>query len=174
MKHLFFWQLIGFVFTVFMGVVLHFFYEWSNEAIWAAPISSVNESTWEHMKLLFFPMFGFAIFQSLFFKKYKSFWNVKLKGILIGLLLIPLIYYFYNGAIGKSPDWVNIAIFVLSVAVSYVYEYKLFKANMKINKPSKEAIILLITIAFLFVLFTFVPIEIGIFKDPTSNTFGIK
>ena len=62
MKNSFFkWQLIGFVTTVICGVLLHFLYEWSGESIWVAPISAVNESTWEHMKLLFIPMFIFAI-----------------------------------------------------------------------------------------------------------------
>ena len=51
------WQKIGFFFTVVFGVLLHFLYEWSYNSVWIAPFSGVNESTWEHMKLLFFPMF---------------------------------------------------------------------------------------------------------------------
>ena len=82
------WQLAGFAVTVLGGVLLHFLYNWMQQSILIAPFSSVNESTWEHMKLLFFPMFIFALFQSQFFKEFKNFWCVKLVGILTGLVLI--------------------------------------------------------------------------------------
>lgn len=173
-KSFFKWQTIGFVVTVFSGVLLHFLYEWTNEAIWIAPFTAVNESTWEHMKLLFIPMFSFTIIQSFFFKKYEKFWGVKLKGILLGVLLIPVLFYLYNGIIGKSSDWINIAIFVISAATSFIYEYKvLYKANE--NTPSmKTSIILLLFVLGLFVLFTFKPLKLAIFEDPTTNTYGIQ
>jgi cell division protein FtsW (lipid II flippase) len=148
-------------------------YEWLGEAKWIAPFSGVNESTWEHMKLLFWPMFIFAVAQSIFFKDRKNFWCVKLRGILLGIILIPVIFYTYNGAIGKSPDWLNIAIFFISAAISYIYETKLFNENKTSCKSQKRAIIALFAIALLFVIFTFLTPEIGIFKDPLTGTFGV-
>ena len=62
------WQLFGFAVTSLLGTVLHFLYEWLGEAVWIAPFSGVNESTWEHMKLLFWPMLAFAAFERLFFE----------------------------------------------------------------------------------------------------------
>ena len=78
------WQLFGFAVTALGGTILHFLYDWLGEAVWIAPISGVNESTWEHMKLLFFPMFLFAIVQSFFFRDRENFWCIKLRGILLG------------------------------------------------------------------------------------------
>lgn len=173
-KSLFWWQIVGFVFTVGLGVVLHFLYEWSGEAIWVAPFSGVNESTWEHMKLLFYPMFLFAIIQSFFFKQFENFWSVKLKGILLGLLFIPLLFYFYNGVIGKSSDFINIAIFVISVACTYLYELQQFKKFQNQNDKSIQSLFILGMIAVLFVIFTFAPLEINIFKDPISGEYGIN
>ena len=168
------WQLMGFAVTTLMGTLLHFMYEWFNEAIWIAPFSGVNESTWEHMKLLFFPMFIYAIMQSLFFRDRKELWCIKLKGILLGLILIPVIFYTYNGAIGKSPDWLNIAIFFICAAIAYIYENRqLNKENVACSSP-KAALILLCFIAFLFVIFTFKTPEIGIFKDPLTGAYGIE
>ena len=112
------WQLMGFAVTSLGGTLLHFLYDWT-DSVWVAPFSGVNESTWEHMKLLFWPMFIFALIQSFFFRDRKDFWCVKLKGTLLGLVLIPVIFYTYNGVIGKSPDWINIAIFFISAAVGY-------------------------------------------------------
>ena len=108
-----FWQVIGFGVTSLLGTLLHFLYAWLGESSFAAIFSAVNESTWEHMKIFFLPTFAFALIQSKLFKEYEDFWCVKLKGILLGLTLIPVIFYTYNGAIGKSPDWINISIFFI-------------------------------------------------------------
>ena len=167
------WQLSGFAFTSFFGTLLHFLYEWLDESIFAAPFSGVNESTFEHMKLLFWPMFIFAIFESFFFKSYGNFWCIKLKGTLLGLVLIPVLFYTYNGAIGKSPDWLNIAIFFISAAIAYIYETRQFNNKTTICRYKKLSIAILLIIAVLFVLFTFTTPEIGIFKDPLTDTYGI-
>ena len=167
------WQLMGFAVISLGGTILHFLYDWLGEAVWIAPLSGVNESTWEHMKLLFWPMFIFAIVQSFFLGDRKDFWCVKLRGVLLGLILIPVIFYTYNGVVGKSPDWINIAIFFIAAAVAYLYETKLFKDETVSCKRPKLAIAILSVIALLFVVFTFATPEIGIFKDPLTETYGI-
>jgi cell division protein FtsW (lipid II flippase) len=167
------WQLMGFAITSLGGTLLHFLYEWLGKAAWIAPFSGVNESTWEHMKLLFWPMLIFAVVESFFFRDREDFWCVKLHGILIGLVLIPVIFYTYNGVIGKSPDWINIAIFFVSAAASYIYEAKAFRKDSKGCKNPKLAIAILAAVALMFVIFTFKTPEIGIFKDPLTGTYGI-
>ena len=168
------WQLMGFAVISLGGTVLHFLYEWLGGTLWIAPLSGVNESTWEHMKLLFWPMLIFAIVQGFFFRDRKDFWCVKLRGILLGLILIPVLFYTYNGVVGKSPDWLNIAIFFISAAISYLYETRLFNLNkVRCNTP-KLPLTILCSIALLFVIFTFATPEIGIFKDPLTGTYGTK
>ena len=167
------WQLCGFLMTSLLGTVLHFLYEWLGDAVWVAPISGVNESTWEHMKLLFWPMFIFAIVESFFFKEREAFWCIKLRGILLGLTTIPVLFYTYNGVIGKSPDWVNITIFFISAALAYLYETKLFNSDTAKCKYPRLAVSTLCVIALLFVIFTFRTPEIGIFKDPLTGSYGI-
>ena len=167
------WSLWGFATTVLGGTLLHFLYDWTGESKLAALISGVNESTWEHMKLLFFPMFFFAIVQSFFYRGSENFWCIKLRATLLGLALIPIIFYTYNGVIGKSPDWINISIFFFSAAIAYIYELKLFGSETTVCKRPKLALITLCAIALLFVLFTFRTPELNIFKDPITNTYGI-
>ena len=167
------WQFSGFAITSIAGTVLHFLYEWLGGSWWIAPFSGVNESTWEHMKLLFWPMLAFAVLQSFFAKDIEGFWVVKLRGILLGLSLIPIIFYLYNGIIGKSPDWFNIAIFFVSAAASYVYETYLFKSPTASNISPKVAISVLSVIAVFFIIFTFSTPKINIFKDPVTNSYGI-
>ena len=166
------WQLMGFAVTSLGGTLLHFLYEWTDSVLVAA-FSGVNESTWEHMKLLFWPMFIFAVVQSFFFGEREDFWCVTLKGILLGLTLIPVLFYTYNGVIGRSPDWINIAIFFISAAIAYIYETRQFNEERSRYKCPKIAFVALCAIALLFVSFTFATPEINIFKDPLTGTYGI-
>ena len=167
------WQLIGFALTVLLGTLLHFFYEWLGEAAWIAPFSGVNESTWEHMKLLFWPLLLFALLQSFFFRSRGSFFSIKLRGILLGLGLIPLLYYTYNGVIGKSPDFVNIAIFFVAAGAAFFYEARLFYREATPRPRPRLAAALLCLIALLFAVFTFYPPSIELFRDPITGKFGI-
>ncbi|MBE6694163.1 MAG: hypothetical protein E7589_05315 [Ruminococcaceae bacterium] len=167
------WQLLGFASASLGGTLLHFLYEWTGKVIFVAPFSGVNESTWEHMKLLFVPMLIFAVVQRFFFRDREDFWCVKLRGILLGLVLIPVLFYTYNGVIGSSPDWINIAIFFISAAAAYIYEARLFNEKRLTCRSPKFAIAVLCIIALLFVVFTFATPQIGIFKDPLTGTYGI-
>ncbi len=166
-------QLLGFAVTSFGGTILHFLYDWLGNAVWIAPFSGVNESTWEHMKLLFWPMFLYAVAQNFFSEKREDFWCVKLRGILLGLILIPVLFYTYNGVIGQSPDWINIVIFFICAAVAYIYETRRFNTAKMPCRSSAIAFATLCVIALLFIIFTFVTPKIGIFRDPLTGTYGI-
>ena len=138
-----------------------------------APFSGVNESTWEHMKLLFWPMLIYAIIERFFFRKQADFWCVKARGTLLGIGLIPIIFYTYNGVIGKSPDWLNITIFFVCAAVSYFYETYLFTCvNVKCKSKVPSTVVLFI-LAAAFTVFTFITPGLGIFRDPITGTYGI-
>lgn len=168
------WQFAGFALSSLGGTLLHFLYDWTNQSILIAPFSGVNESTWEHMKLLFFPLFIFALIQSRFFKEYENYWCVKLAGIVTGLILIPVLFYTYNGAFGKSPDWLNIAIFFISAAVVFLLEARLFKKDSLQCKRPWLAFGMICLIGVLFVAFTFVTPQIPLFQDPLTGTYGIN
>ena len=167
------WQFCGFAVTALLGTVLHFLYDWLGQAAWIASFSGVNESTWEHMKLLFWPMFLFSVVQSFFFRDREDFWCVKLRGILMGLVLIPVLFYTYNGMIGRSPDWINIAIFFIAAAVVYLYEARLFNNPKVVCRHPKGAFSLLCFIALLFIIFTFRTPTLGIFRDPLTGQYGM-
>ena len=166
------WELFGFAFIALGGTLLHFLYEWLGEAVWIAPFSGVNESTWEHMKLFFWPAFLFAAAEYPFFRGYEGFICIKLRGILLGLALIPLLFYTYNGVIGKSPDAVNIAIFFISAATACVHEAKWLYRDAPC-KRTRLAGAMLAVIALAFILFTFFPPAIELFRDPLTGRFGI-
>ncbi len=168
------WQFAGFVLSTLGGTLLHFVYDWTNGSIFAAPFSGVNESTWEHMKLLFFPWCIFTLIQNFFFKGYPHFWCVKLKGITTGLLLIPVLFYTYNGTLGKSPDWFNIAIFFIAAAVTSIVEARAFHNKRLRCRHPKLAFAIICMIGISFIVFTFATPHIPLFEDPLTGTYGLQ
>ena len=164
------WRWIGFGVVTLGGTILHFLYDWTGGSIWFAPFSGVNESVWEHMKLLFWPLFLFALVQRLFFQRQENFWSVKLWGTLLGLLLIPVLFYTWNGAFGKSPDWVNIAIFYISAGAVFLFERWAIK---NLRRSSRLAFAVLCLIGVLFVVFTFAPPRLPLFQNPVTGVYGI-
>ena len=50
------YQIFSIIFTFILGSFLHFTYAFLGNNPVVAIFSSINESVWEHLKLLFFPM----------------------------------------------------------------------------------------------------------------------
>lgn len=167
------WELLGFATASLGGTLLHFLYDLTGGSVLVAPFSGVNESTFEHVKLLFWPMLIFAVIESFFFREYEIFWCVKLRGTLIGLALIPILFYTYNGVIGKSPDFINILIFFISAAVAYVYETRRLNEGKLFCPDKRIPIVILSALALLFIVFTFRTPTLSIFKDPLTGEYGI-
>ena len=160
------WQWAGFGFATFGGTIAHFLYDWTGGSVLIAPFSGVNESTWEHMKLLFWPLFLFAMVQRPFFMEQENFWCVKLAEILLGLGLIPMLFYTYNGVFGKSPDWINIGIFYITAGLVFLFEWWAFKNDRAKCRYPRTAFAIICLIGVLFVVFTFVPPRIPLFRGP--------
>lgn len=167
------WQFAGFIFTVIAGVLLHFIFDWTNKNVIIAAFSAVNESIFEHTKLLFFPMFIFALVQNRYIgREYGDFWCIKLIGIVSGVILIPVLYYTINGVFGNMPGWVNIAMFFVTAAFSYTIETLLFNYwSVKCNCP-QIAFFVLCLLTVTFMVFTFFAPNIPFFQDTITGTYG--
>ncbi len=169
------WQLCGLAFVSIIGTLMHFIYDWSGENVAVGLFSAVNESIWEHVKLLFFPMLLYALAESKFISKdIDNFWCAKIVGILTGMALIPIIYYTYTGILGISVDWFNILIFFISAGAGFYVETKIMLAGGKCRLADYQIVIILLIIAVLFIVLTFSPPHIPLFRDPTDMTYGIK
>lgn len=169
------WQIAGFIATSILGTLLHFLFDWSNQNMVVALFSAVNESIWEHMKLLYYPMFIFALIESRFIgKAYDHFWCVKLIGSLTGIVLIPVFYYTYTGILGSSADWFNIAIFFIVAGIVFRSETKLFQRESACRLSSTIAFLLICLFGVFFTIFTFLPPRIPLFQDPLTGNYGLR
>ena len=160
--------IIGFFVTTVLGILSHFVYDWTGGGFLIGLFFPVNESTWEHMKLLFFPMFLFAlVVGKRIERQYPCIYNAMFTGILVGLALIPTLFYTYSGILGFNVDWVNIAVYVLSVLAAYLVVYRV--ALICKNKEAKVLRIVMYALVVAFMVFTVYPPEIGIFQVPSPE-----
>ncbi len=167
------WQLAGFLFTSVLGTFLHFLFDLTGENIVAALFSAVNESIWEHIKLIYYPMLIFSLMEyRVWGKEVEGFWCAKLKGMLLALVLIPALYYTYTGALGISADWFNVTIFFITAAAVYRTETKHLREGQVWCLGSRTSFALLLAIGALFVYFTFATPRLPLFRDPVTGTYG--
>lgn len=174
-RRLFVWELGGFLATGILGTLLHFTYEWSGRNIIAAAFSGVNESTWEHMKLLFFPLFLVSVVQVCFLgRNYPNFLAARAVSTLAGLALIPTLFYTYSGILGSHVTGVDIAIFFAADLAVFLLDGWLLRRG-KLSAPWQQLLGLLVLwgLAFCFVWCTFHPGPLALWRDPTTGRFGI-
>ena len=157
--------MIGFIITGVAGTLLHFLYDWTGQNPVVGAFSAVNESVWEHMKLLFFPMLVFSFLEyATVGKGYPNFWCVKLMGTLVGLTVIPVLYYTYTGALGLSADWFNITIFFIAAATVYWLETKLLQKKIPHCPFPAPAVAGLLGLGVIFVMLTYYPPNLPLFR----------
>lgn len=166
-------QIFSTIFVLIAGVLLHFAYEWSGNNTFLSLFSAVNESTWEHLKLIFFPMLITLIVGYFILKNdFPNYICAKTIGIIISMLFTIVFFYTYTGIIGTNYDFLNIAIFFIVVIIGEYITYRLTFNNFACNRYIYTIILILLTFAFL--IFTFNPPKINLFKSPIDNSYGIQ
>lgn len=156
--------LAGFLWVSIIGTLLHFTYEWSNNNPFVGLFSAVNESIWEHMKLLFFPAAIFALILYPFVRKnYPAFLTCCAFASVISMVLQTAAYYTYSGIIGKDLPAVNIILFYICAAAYCILSCIFLKKYQK--EGSLWGLAIFCGIAVCFFYFTKNPPELGIFAD---------
>ena len=172
-KKLFKFYFFSIIFTIVLGTILHFTYTWSNSNPVIGSFSAVNESTWEHLKLVFFPMLITIIIAYFYLEDdFKTYLCAKTVGIIVSMLFITIFFYTYTGIIGTNYAILNIGSFIFAVILAEYVTYLLIKSNFLCNK--NFAVTLLLILVSFFTFFTYFPPQINYFKDPINNTYGTQ
>ena len=157
-------EIISTIFVMVLGTLLHFKYKWSNNNMLVGIFSPINESIWEHLKLMFFPMLITIIIGYLYKgKDIDNYLSSKVIGTIVMLSFTIVFYYTYSGILGTNYTGVDVSIFFIAVALGQYVSYKLMKT--KFHGNNIIAIITLLALLLCFVVFTFFPPNIALFKD---------
>lgn len=160
-------ETISYIIACGLGVLFHFIYGWSGEQRIIGFFFPVNESTWEHLKLVFYPITLVSIAEYFFLKpKNSCFSCIKFTSILIGMLATIILFYSYSGILGTTIDWVNIVVYFISMAIAYFYSHRQLIKTLPMVCNATLCIILFAVIAILFMIFSIYPPDIGLFRVP--------
>lgn len=168
-------QLVVILFSLIFGTLLHFTYEWSGENLFVGSFSAVNESVWEHLKLVFYPMLIATIIEYFFIKDISNnYIEAKTIGIFTAISFIVVSFFTYSGIIGTSIIVIDILIFIISIILGEYIAYKLMKREDESTVLTTcLAIIILVFLFICFVLFTYLPPEVNLFRDMMTGVYGI-
>ena len=154
--------ILRYLFVVFLGVVLFFAYGLSGGNLIVGLFAPVNNSVWETLKLIFFPLLILTLWD--LFISYRSntaFLPPRTLGILAGMAFYVVSYYTIFGIIGTVIFWVAVVIYLASIAYAFWIERKVCGRNRWLT--TTLAIIILISLIILFIVFTLAPPALGIF-----------
>jgi len=173
-RSVFWYELVGMVFIIVLGSLLHFTFEWSGNQPIVGVFSAVNESVWEHLKLGFWPSLLFTIFEYRYLnKKTNNFFLAKTIGIYMIIIVIPIIFYSYTFFTGESIFVIDILSFFFAVVIGQLISYKILTFKKLSKNLNLMCIGALIILGLAFVIFTFYPPQIQIFQDPITGEYGI-
>lgn len=167
------WEITGGLVIFFAGSFLHFLYELSGFALIAAPFASVNESTWEHLKLFYWPTVLFAIVQHAYTRhEVRNFWAAKGASIVILPLAVTIGFYAYVGIAvpiyGKGALIGTLVTAAIGVAIAQVASYRLLTGHPRGRRAHVLGVAAVLAMGVAMVVFTFAPPQIFLFE----NFFG--
>lgn len=152
---------LAFVLTALAGTALHFAY-----MLCPVPavglFAPVNESVWEHLKLLYWPFLAASFCLCFRAPDAQRAWS----GFLLAQLVMPLAllgtYYTLYAGFGVECLWADIALYYLSLALGFRMAYTLEKSG-RLTFLAGVLVILTGLYGAALVLFTMAPPALPIF-----------
>lgn len=170
------WIVIGISVLFLIGLVMHFLYDISSSSTIAGAVAAVNESVWEHLKMVLLPVIlWWTIYYLVTGKRNNIDKNRWFTGALISLITaliaIPLLFYFYTEAFGVEVLAVDIIILFLALLFGQLLGLHLYNHSKGISVYISIGIF--IALILLFIVFTFCPPHLPLFKDSITGQYGI-
>lgn len=133
---------------------LHFLYDFTGKLTIIGFFSPINESIFEHTKLIFIPL---LIFYLIYYFKNKEILNQNkylfsmLISIILGIILVPMLFYFYTESFGLESLIIDISITFIALALANLFFYEYY--NFHNFAIKKEISITLLIFLFIFYMY---------------------
>ena len=167
--------LISVPFLFVLGSLFHFTYYFSNQNKVVGIFTPVNESIFEHSKLLLYPLILFWGVCYLFMEDEiitNNYFFAMLISIIVSIITMISFYYTYKEIIGNEYMWVDIFDMLLSLFVGQVIANHVYEYSKGIPVIISVSIILLVVFGYIYL--TFKPLKTPFFLDKKSKTYGIN
>ena len=162
--------IINTIITFLVGFIVHGMYSWFPSVI--TSIFPVNESLYEHVKLIYLsPIFSVLIIGAFYKYKINNIFFGMLVSIIFNILFFYILYLPIYYLLGNSMIMTLITYFVSIIASNYIY-YLVIKNESNRNYDLPSLIVTFLGIVFL-TYFSYHPLKNDFFKDPENNTYGI-
>lgn len=128
------WEVLGLLFVLAAGNLLHFVYDWTGQSPAA-----------------------------------------RAAGLLAGLAAIPMLFYTYQGVLGRDLMWLDIAIFQIAVLLGFWVSWTVLRRRAlaaPLWQVAGGAVLAAVWAAF--IVWTFAPPELPLFVDPETGLRGIR
>ena len=160
---------------ILLSFLFHFLYEFFPNFIFSI-LFPVNESIWEHMKLLYSGFIIWGIFEYYLIKKNNIKVNNYIKNLFfmsITSVIIYLIIYIPLYNIFKDNMIINISLLIIVILLEEIINYYMLLRDEK--KSLNTVFITLIVLGYVvFTTLTYFPIKNYIFYDNNSNKYGVN
>ncbi|PKK95854.1 MAG: hypothetical protein CVV59_01625 [Tenericutes bacterium HGW-Tenericutes-4] len=158
------WEFSILALSIISTFIFHMLYEWLGQNVLIGLISPVNESVWEHGKLILFPFLIFSLVEMLVLKpKNKcNFFAVKFMAAMLGVLAMTTFFYLYSGILGSHNLIMDIISGFIGVFISFYFSYN-YLTNNKTIRNCRLINILGVIVILVFFVFTFYPPNISWF-----------
>lgn len=149
--------------AILLGFLNHFLYQLTGQKAFAALFCPVNESVWEHLKLVFFPILFVTAAQYLRYRPNPiRFFYCRFLAAICAMGMTVTLFYTYIGIIGRDFLLIDILIFLVSMLFAFRMDTYFYRMNLKI--PSQSAVFSLwIAVSVCFFVFTCFPPDIPLF-----------
>lgn len=167
-------KILGVIIAFILCFFFHFLYEEFPSFI-TSIIAPVNESIFEHMKILFSSILISGVIQKIIVKiKHLPYKNICISNVIVAFLSIFIFLIMFLPIyilIGKNLP-ITIILMFITIVISEIISVKIIR--MKDLRLENAAILLTIIIYVIFGIFTYNPPKNELFKDPLDNSYGIK
>ena len=166
-------HVLGFLFILILGTLCHFIYEWSKRKKIFAIFCAVNESTWEHLKLVMGPFFLWMMIEIPFIGDNPNYLFAKAVSLIIMILFIPLFFYGYQALTKKDIFYLDILDFIIAILLGQYASYYMLNIEPVSQLINIISLITLIIILILYLSKTINPSRNFLFRDPITNKYGL-
>ena len=168
--------LLGIPVLFLLGFAVHFLYELSGRQMLVGFFAPVNESVWEHLKLVLWPMLlWWAVYYIRVAQRREIDASAWFMGAFLALISaqssIVLLFYFLQGAFGVESVIADIIIFFLAVLLGQCVGLRQYHRGSSVSWM--VPLLLIMGLLVLSIVFTLVPPDAPLFRDPNTGLRGI-